>query len=640
MSLKSILFQKSICIILFLFLVNLCFSQASEDFFSTSSLYYSDIPLKEGVSEFEEKLAKIREDENREPLGLVLCGGSARAFAHIGVLKSLEENGIVPDFIVANSMGAIIGQLYAYGFSLDSIVEIISEIDLTSYFDPVIPIHGGVINTRKFRALINELLGEEQVDISQCEIPILVITEDLISKRQVWHCSGDFATVMSAAFSMPAIMETVSYELQENDNIPVCLTDSGTIDIAGISVAESFSNNIIVSTAFYDKKINLDNFIVVLNRVMAIGKERQTVKDIKKYEPLIIRNQVENFSFMEFDKVEELLEIGYETTNNLLETIQSLPHGNRDFSEKRKYTDSLIEKLKYKIENDIPLKKNENYFGGKIRATFANIDYPDFSLFETDGLSFLIFGETKQFYGKVGLTLPFDSWRPTPEVFLQYNPNEYFNLSLYGAYGKEFFAGANLDIKRLFFTAEFLGDDKITSKNILFSYGINIDFGHEKSNYLEVSPFGFISGLKFVDLSYGFGSKMQTQCVIKNFGISDDISFRYALKDGNTRLYKSDNFRDKKSVRENKTVFSNGFEIFYKNTDEAFSFAELFILKEYKFGGFFDLAYTGAYEFCTGGFGRVNLSFIGLCDFVIESGLGYNLTNKNIFGYFTLKNRI
>ena len=98
---------------------------------------------------------------------------------------------------------------------------------------------------------------------------------------------------------------------------------------------------------------------------MAIGKERQTVKDIKKYEPLIIRNQVENFSFMEFDKVEELLDIGYETTNNLLETIQSLPHGNRDFSEKRKYTDSLIEKLKYKIENDIPLKKKWKLFWWK-----------------------------------------------------------------------------------------------------------------------------------------------------------------------------------------------------------------------------------------------------------------------------------
>jgi hypothetical protein len=146
-------------------------------------LFYSDIPLKEGVVAFEEKLAKIRECENREPLGLVLCGGSARAFAHIGVLKSLEENGIVPDFIVANSMGAIIGQLYAYGFSSESIFQIISEIDLTSYFDPVIPIHGGVINTRKFRDLINDLLGEKKVDISQCEIPILVITEDLISKR-------------------------------------------------------------------------------------------------------------------------------------------------------------------------------------------------------------------------------------------------------------------------------------------------------------------------------------------------------------------------------------------------------------------------------------------------------------------------
>jgi NTE family protein len=53
----------------------------------------------------------------REPLGLVLAGGSARAYAYIGMLEVLEERGIYPDFIVANSMGAIIGLLYAAGLS-------------------------------------------------------------------------------------------------------------------------------------------------------------------------------------------------------------------------------------------------------------------------------------------------------------------------------------------------------------------------------------------------------------------------------------------------------------------------------------------------------------------------------------------
>jgi len=66
----------------------------------------------------------------RPPLGLVLCGGSARAYAHIGVLKALEQAGIYPDFIVASSMGAIVGMLYAAGYSPDDIQMLIHAMPL------------------------------------------------------------------------------------------------------------------------------------------------------------------------------------------------------------------------------------------------------------------------------------------------------------------------------------------------------------------------------------------------------------------------------------------------------------------------------------------------------------------------------
>ena len=72
----------------------------------------------------EAKINKIRNEEGREPLCLVMCGGSARAFCHVGVLKAMEQNNIVPDFIIANSMGSVIGMLYAYGFSPEKIEEI------------------------------------------------------------------------------------------------------------------------------------------------------------------------------------------------------------------------------------------------------------------------------------------------------------------------------------------------------------------------------------------------------------------------------------------------------------------------------------------------------------------------------------
>ena len=87
----------------------------------SENLFYQDVPLFIGEKEFNTKLDKIRTEEKREPLGLILSGGSARAYAHIGVLKKLEEEGLVPDFIVANSMGAIVGILYSAGFSAERV---------------------------------------------------------------------------------------------------------------------------------------------------------------------------------------------------------------------------------------------------------------------------------------------------------------------------------------------------------------------------------------------------------------------------------------------------------------------------------------------------------------------------------------
>ncbi len=68
------------------------------------------------------RLEAVRQD--RPILALHLSGGSARAFSHIGVLKRLEEGGIYPDLIVANSMGSIIGLLYAAGVPLEVIEDI------------------------------------------------------------------------------------------------------------------------------------------------------------------------------------------------------------------------------------------------------------------------------------------------------------------------------------------------------------------------------------------------------------------------------------------------------------------------------------------------------------------------------------
>lgn len=57
--------------------------------------------------------------DNRQSVGLVLSGGGAKGIAHVGVIKALEENGIPIDYVAGTSMGAIVGGLYASGFTSD-----------------------------------------------------------------------------------------------------------------------------------------------------------------------------------------------------------------------------------------------------------------------------------------------------------------------------------------------------------------------------------------------------------------------------------------------------------------------------------------------------------------------------------------
>ncbi|MBN2669454.1 MAG: patatin-like phospholipase family protein [Bacteroidales bacterium] len=60
--------------------------------------------------------------QTKPKIGLVLSGGGAKGIAHIGVLKELEKKGIRPDYIAGTSMGALVGGLYAVGYSADEIV--------------------------------------------------------------------------------------------------------------------------------------------------------------------------------------------------------------------------------------------------------------------------------------------------------------------------------------------------------------------------------------------------------------------------------------------------------------------------------------------------------------------------------------
>ncbi len=342
--------KKSIAFCLFvLFALFLPFSAFAEErnaFFE--EILLSDVPITYGEDLFRERILERTKGE-RDPIGLVLTGGSARACAHIGVLQYLEENDIIPDFIVTNSMGSIIGMLYAAGVSPTQIEELLAGIELSNLFDLTIPLRGGLLNPVGFRALLNEIVGSD-FQMENTPIPVMVVDDDLVTKREVRITVGNFTDTLIGAFALPAYFDPYEYKGH-------LLVDGGVISLAPIAAAYEYSDTIILSTTFYDaQEMNLINPITIINVSFDIGKRQNAAREMKEYDSFIwIRCEVEDYSFMAFDKALEMAEKGYNSAKKQSEALSKLyKHGISDkFLELRASQEPKIERL----------KKNISYFG-------------------------------------------------------------------------------------------------------------------------------------------------------------------------------------------------------------------------------------------------------------------------------------
>ncbi|MEJ2544772.1 MAG: patatin-like phospholipase family protein, partial [Calditrichaceae bacterium] len=165
----------------------------------------------------------ISAQENRPKVGLVLSGGGARGFAHIGVLKMLDSLNFPIDYIAGTSIGGLLGALYACGYSGEEIEKIVNNADwdallsdtpdrksipyLQKYddnkyqiqlslkgFTPVVP--SGLIQGQKVCLLISELLVKDGIvyNFENLNIPMRCVAVDLITGNEVILKSGSLSS--------------------------------------------------------------------------------------------------------------------------------------------------------------------------------------------------------------------------------------------------------------------------------------------------------------------------------------------------------------------------------------------------------------------------------------------------------------
>ena len=272
--------------------------------------------------------------EKQPKIGLVLSGGGAKGFAHIGVLKEIDRAGIQIDYIGGTSMGAIIGGLYAAGFSANQIEAVVKETDFSlllrdilprssspffekEYFENTmitLPVKKGKVGLPKAisrgQNVLNflfELLGntEELEDFSKLPIPFFCIATDVENGGEVLLEKGSLPLALRASGSFPTLLNPVIL----NGRL---LVDGGIANNFPVSIMKSKGMDIIIGVdvegKLYEKE-KLTSAIAILNQIVSYQMYRKTNEEKEKLDVYIHPN-IFKYNVVDFDKKDEILKKG------------------------------------------------------------------------------------------------------------------------------------------------------------------------------------------------------------------------------------------------------------------------------------------------------------------------------------------
>ncbi len=198
-------------------------------------------------------------------VALVLGGGGARGYAHVGVIKALEKAGIPINLIVATSAGSIIGALYADSLDANYVNRVMRKTHFFDFADFTIVSKGnGLISGRQLQHfLINNMQARW---FNQLKIPLVVVTTDLKSGKAKPFSSGPIAPAVNASCAMPGAVHPVKI-------YGMTLVDGGMVAQLPVNIAKTYHPDIIIAVnleADLDKKMPT-SFIGVFQRAFDIS---------------------------------------------------------------------------------------------------------------------------------------------------------------------------------------------------------------------------------------------------------------------------------------------------------------------------------------------------------------------------------
>ncbi|ADQ15689.1 patatin-like phospholipase family protein [Halanaerobium hydrogeniformans] len=244
----------------------------------------------------------------KKKIGIVLAGGGARGFAHLGVLKALEEKDIKADYISAVSAGSIVGAFISAGKKPDQIMEIMKENDFFDYAKVTVPING-LMSLDNLHHNLEEHLQEEK--ISELKIPLYIAAANLITGKIKYFDEGDISKIVQASSSIPVLFSPVEI----NGDLYV---DGGLLDNLPVEPLKNKCDIIIaVNIMPIEKTRNLNNLVEIALRTFQLSVNRDQ-EQIKNSVDLFIEPEgLEDYHILDTKHADKLFELGYRHTKKI-----------------------------------------------------------------------------------------------------------------------------------------------------------------------------------------------------------------------------------------------------------------------------------------------------------------------------------
>ncbi|HHT72290.1 MAG TPA: patatin-like phospholipase family protein [Firmicutes bacterium] len=253
--------------------------------------------------------------QERPTVALVLGGGAARGFSHIGLIQALEENGIPIDMIVGTSMGSIVAGLYAGGYSVENIAEVAVHLDASKLLDIPIPLTGGVVDSTGIQVFLDELLGGRTYD--EMPIPFKSVMVDLGTARDVAFSEGKVSIGIQASMSIPGVFPPVEI----NGRYYV---DGGLTNQVPANVAAAMGADVIIAVSLEKDYSNADYRNIIDNLRMSLAAMMGGYTQINtSMADVVIVPKVGLDSSWEFQKVAYFIEQGYEAGLEYMDQIKA-----------------------------------------------------------------------------------------------------------------------------------------------------------------------------------------------------------------------------------------------------------------------------------------------------------------------------